>query len=186
MAEVPASASLRQLEELALLEVIGLMFPGLGPFPDGRVYELLPQGTAALDGSYFSPPFGVLADSGQLHLFAEVQGIRWAFWKIKKILSLHMVEHAGALVFRHLRYLGVPPEYDNGLGSRLPLRAMSSIICQWHQGSAKGASRRGAGADTRVQPDQPRCEPAALHERIGVDRALRPHRKSRAGPHHEV
>jgi hypothetical protein len=138
-AEVLKLGTERQIKELALLEMMGLVFPGSGPFLDGRGYVLFPPDSYFLNGSYRAHPFGILADSRELHVFAEVQDLRWASRKINEILHLHMSFYTGAKVFAHVLYHGVPPDYDNGLGTGWPLLAMPSIICQWHQPSAPGA-----------------------------------------------
>jgi len=122
-AEVLKLASERQLKVLALLEMMGLVFPGSGPFLDARAFVLFPPHTYSLNGSYRPHPFGALADSWELHLFAERQDPHLASCRISEILYLHMAFHAGAKVFLHVLYHGMPPDYDNGLGAGWPRQA---------------------------------------------------------------
>jgi len=116
---------------LALLNVMGLIFPGMNEFKNQRGYVLLPSDSQDLVGTQRSHPFGVLILGEMVHVFAESEDLRGAARGIHEIL-IHF--HECHLEFKcciHLLYRSLPPIHHETFNKYWPLLVSPGLLAYW-------------------------------------------------------
>ena len=103
-----------------------LVASGSGPFLGRPGYVLFPSVPCFLNGSLPAYPFGLLADLRELHLFQEMQDLRWASCKINKILHLSTAFRTRMQVLAHVLYRVLPPAH-----TRLRQRSGRGLAAAW-------------------------------------------------------
>lgn len=116
---------------LAMLTVMGLMFPGTKAFKEQRGYVLFPSDSQALVGTQRSHPFGALILGDMVHLFAESEDLRSAARGIHEILIHFHEHHPHFKCCIHLLYRELPPNHHETFDNRWPLIVIPSLLAYW-------------------------------------------------------
>lgn len=136
-ADIYAAANDRAKRELSLLAIMGLVFPGTGPFFESAGYVLFPSDSRGFGNTSKPNSFGVLADGSDFHAFVHVEDLRWATYGINEILMRYMESYKRFRLFVHIAYYGVEPRFHKGIRTNWPLKAFPSIIGYWRVGDRR-------------------------------------------------
>lgn len=116
---------------LALLTVMGLMFPGMQDFKEQQGYVLFPSDSQELVGTQRSHPFGTLILGEVVHIFAESEDLRGTARGIHEILIHFREHHPHFKCCIHLLYRELPPIHHETFENRWPLIVIPSLLAYW-------------------------------------------------------
>lgn len=125
-------------QELPLLQVMGLVFPGYGVFDFSNDYVLYPSESQGLVGTTRHHPFGVLVLQGVVHLFVDTKHLRGALRGINEFLLRYSEEHKSFRLFVHFLHRAIEPKYHSGIQSSWPMIVYPSVLVYWRVPSDPG------------------------------------------------
>ena len=127
-----ASLSIRSSKELILLEMMGMMLNGVATLLHERWYAILPSDSTEFIRARRPHPFGLWANSKEIHIFSDWWDISSNYHAINDIVTHNMSNFKNCKIIMHFIYRGVPPTHAMNLEYGWPLAFMPSIICHWH------------------------------------------------------